>query len=72
MDRTLPQAYDSADPVDPTAETVINGVPYVVGEVHSGGRESDDRSDATVSPIKGRLITAANLYLAAQRDTVGG
>jgi hypothetical protein len=69
MDRALPQAYDSADPVDPTAETVINAVPHVMG---GGGRESDDRPDAPVSPIKGRLVTAANLYLAAQRDTVGG
>jgi hypothetical protein len=67
MDRTLPQAYDSADPIDPTAETVINAAPYVAGEVHS-----DDRPDATASPIKGRVVTVASRYFAAQRDTVGG
>ena len=72
MDRTLAQAYDSADLIDPTAETVINAVPYVVGGVHSDGRESVDRPDATASPLKGRVVTAASRYFAAQRDTVGG
>ena len=69
MDRTLSQAYDSADPIDPTAETVINAVPYVMGGVHSDGGID---ADAAASPIKGRVVTVASRYFAAQRDTVGG
>jgi hypothetical protein len=72
MDRGFPQASYSSDPVDPTAETVINGVPYEVSNPDWVNREPDDRQDAAVAAIKGRLVTAATHYLAAQRDTVGG
>jgi hypothetical protein len=69
MDRALQQSHDY---IDPTAETVINATPYVLNAVDSGGRANVARPDAAVSAIKGRLATAAGLYLAAQRDTVGG
>jgi hypothetical protein len=72
MDRAQLQTYVSSDVIDPTAETVINAAPYDVGEGKSGGRAPDGQPDALVPSIKGRVVTAASLYLDAQRDTVGG
>jgi hypothetical protein len=65
MDFALSNAARNAEPIDPTAETVINGAPYVPGEGFRSRREPG-------AELKRRLMAAAELYLAAQRDTVGG
>ena len=65
MDRVLLQPSDSLDPVDPTAETVINGTPYDASKPERVGREPGQPQDAAASAIKGRLVTAATLYLSA-------
>jgi hypothetical protein len=60
------QAADASEPIDPAAETVINGAPY------DAQKALQDVPERAAEEIKRRLTAVAELDGAAQRDTVGG